>query len=77
MSEFIQYLPFATIFISTLGLGLAIIKNQSENRDSLTKLLEEHEEKDEQRYIEVLRRFEKVSVALARLGSTNGTYEGK
>lgn len=28
------------------------------------------------RHEENLRRFEKISVALARLGSTNGTYEG-
>lgn len=38
------------------------------------KMLDNHENLDQRRHEENLYRFEKVSVALARLGSSNGTY---
>lgn len=52
----------------TLGINL------KENVASFTNWLKDHEEKDQDRHIENLYRFEKISVALAKLGSTNGTY---
>lgn len=36
-----------------------------------------HEDKDQERHEENLYRFEKIAVALAKLGSSNGTYEKK
>ena len=66
-------LPFLTILISSLGFGFTLLKNQSEGRDKLIHLLEEHEEKDEARYLEVLKRFEKIAVSLAKSGIENGT----
>jgi len=38
------------------------------------RLLEKHEENDQRRFEETLYRFEKVSVALAKLGAENGTH---
>lgn len=40
-----------------------------------TQWLSDHEDKDQTRHEDNLYRFEKISVALARLGSTNGTYD--
>lgn len=37
-------------------------------------ILDHHETKDQTRHEENLYRFEKISVALARMGSTNGTH---
>jgi hypothetical protein len=74
-TEFVPYLPFMTILISVLGFGMLILKSLAENREKLIDLLQDHENKDEQRYLETLRRFEKVSVALAKLGSDNGTAD--
>ena len=37
-------------------------------------LLDKHEDMDQSRHEENLHRFEKISVALARMGSTNGTH---
>jgi len=48
-----------------------------EIEESTREWLNHHEEKDQDRHEENLRRFEKISVALARLGSDNGTYEEK
>lgn len=42
--------------------------------DNTKRMLENHEVKDQTRHEENLYRFEKISVALARLGSSNGTY---
>jgi hypothetical protein len=42
-----------------------------------TNQLDQHEMKDQTRHEENLYRFERISVALARLGSENGTYDGK
>lgn len=50
------------------------IKTQSE---ATLKWLSTHETLDQHRHEENLYRFEKVSVALARLGSENGTHERK
>lgn len=36
--------------------------------------MDNHESKDQARHEEALYRFEKISVALAKLGSTNGTH---
>lgn len=38
-------------------------------------ILIEHENKDQQRHIENLKRFEKISVALARIGASNVTTD--
>jgi hypothetical protein len=49
-------------------LGTAITETTLKTQD----WLREHEEKDSERHIENLSRFEKISVALARLGHFNG-----
>lgn len=41
---------------------------------SFTKQVDDHEDKDQVRHEENLYRFEKIAVALARLGSDNGTH---
>lgn len=46
-----------------------------ENGQSYTKWLINHEDKDQNRHEENLHRFEQISVALARMGSSNGTYK--
>ena len=46
-----------------------------EQAKSYTDWLNAHEDLDQHRHEENLHRFEKISVALARLGSTNGTHE--
>lgn len=48
--------------------------DMKESANKYTTWLSEHENKDQNRHEENLYRFEKISVALARLGSTNGTY---
>jgi hypothetical protein len=50
------------------------IKTQGE---TTIKWLSSHETLDQHRHEENLYRFEKVSVALARLGSENGTHDRK
>jgi hypothetical protein len=57
--------------IDTQGLAATRIEQKT------SKMLEDHEDKDQSRHEENLYRFEKISVALARLGSSNGTYEKK
>lgn len=52
----------------------ASLKNLSENT---SRWLEAHEDLDQVRHEQNLHRFEKISVALARLGSDNGLYEKK
>lgn len=42
---------------------------------AFNKQVDDHEVKDQVRHEENLYRFEKISVALARLGSENGTHE--
>lgn len=42
--------------------------------NDVQKLLDSHEDKDQLRHEANLVRFEKISVALARLGLTNGIY---
>ena len=49
----------------------------NEIQKSLLVMINNHEIKDQTRHEENLYRFEKISVALARLGSTNGTHDGK
>ena len=44
-------------------------QSAKEHREQLDK----HEELDQRRHEENLRRFEKISVSLARMGSDNGT----
>lgn len=63
-----------TIFIKWLvdkfdRLGTTITHSTNLTQD----WLKDHEEKDHDRHIENLHRFEKISVALAKLGHTNGT----
>lgn len=51
------------------------LKSFAQHRTEMTEtLLNDHEDHDQQRHEENLHRFEKISVALARLGSKNGTY---
>jgi hypothetical protein len=47
--------------------------NTAKVQEGMSKMLDIHEAKDQTRHEENLYRFEKISVALARLGSTNGT----
>lgn len=49
-------------------LGTAITETTLKTQE----WLREHEEKDSERHIENLSRFEKISIALARLGHFNG-----
>lgn len=44
-------------------------------QETFMRVLANHEAQDQQRHEENLYRFEKVAVALARLGSSNGTHE--
>ena len=46
-----------------------------ENAKDYSNWLSEHEDKDQLRHEDNLYRFEKISVALARLGSDNGTHD--
>lgn len=46
-------------------------------QEALLRMIDNHEIKDQTRHEENLYRFEKISVALARLGSDNGTYVKK
>lgn len=45
----------------------------NQSYEATKRWLDVHEDHDQQRHEENLHRFEKVSVALARLGSSNGT----
>lgn len=64
------------MFIKWLISSLAELRKDIKSQGISTQdWLSEHETKDINRHEENLHRFEKISVALARLGSTNGTHE--
>ena len=66
-----------TLFFKWLTSSFNTLKQDiKENANKYTTWLENHENKDQHRHEENLYRFEKISVALARLGSDNGTYYG-
>lgn len=44
-------------------------------QESLLQMIDRHEVKDQTRHEENLYRFEKISVALARMGSKNGSHD--
>lgn len=46
-------------------------------QEALLKMIDNHETKDQTRHEENLYRFEKISVALAKLGSDNGTHKDR
>lgn len=45
------------------------------HEDDVRSLIANHEDKDQDRHVENLYRFERIAVSLAKLGSSNGTYE--
>lgn len=49
----------------------------NEIQAALVKMIDTHETKDQTRHEENLYRFERISVALAKMGSDNGTHKGK
>lgn len=58
-----------------LEVSMEQLKSFAQHRTEMTEtLLNDHEDHDQTRHEENLHRFEKISVALARLGSKNGTY---
>lgn len=68
--------PVLAALITAAGaIYLASIKWLADKFKNFDLKLDEHENKDQSRYEEIMHRFENVSVALARLGSTNGTYQ--
>lgn len=56
--------------VATLGWWMAGRFRASDDRQS--SQLDKHEEKDQERHEENLERFRLISIALARLGYTNG-----
>jgi len=52
-----------------------LAKSIHENNKTTQDWLMEHEEKDQDRHIDNLYRFEKIAVALAKLGANNGTHD--
>ena len=50
---------------------VAVLEIDKENK----RLLKAHEDLAQERHEDNLYRFEKIAVALARMGSTNGTYD--
>lgn len=78
-------LAVATLYFKWLIGSLKKLESRIDINSNLTLnvekntrvLLDKHEDMDQTRHEENLYRFEKISVALARLGSSNGTYEKK
>lgn len=78
-----QLSTLAALFL-TINLALMHwLSNRFKYYEDMIKTIEksafiqmkEHEESDQKRHEEALYRFEKISVALARLGSSNGQHE--
>lgn len=72
----------ASVITTTVALnGLFIkwlISNFHKTEQSIKEIaqsFDKHEDHDQRRHEENLYRFEKISVALARLGSSNGTHD--
>lgn len=64
------------VFITWLMNSFSKLRHTIEkSEDVLEKTFDTHEVKDQARHEENLYRFERISVALARLGSTNGTRQ--
>jgi hypothetical protein len=65
-----------TVFFRWLSNNFTSLKHDiEENAKKYSSWLTTHEEKDQGRHEDNLYRFEKISVALARLGSNNGTHQ--
>lgn len=65
-----------TLFTKWLISSFADLRKDIRSQGiSTQEWLVAHEDKDGSRHEENLYRFEKISVALAKLGSTNGTYD--
>lgn len=71
----------ASVITTTVALNGLFIKWLISNFHKIEQSIKDialnfdkHEEHDQTRHEENLHRFEKISVALARLGSTNGTH---
>jgi len=63
------------LYFKWLLNSFSSLRDKIERTTSTTeKMLDQHEAKDQHRHEENLYRFEKISVALAKLGSTNGTH---
>ena len=63
----------ASFLASSLGITAIIFSWLRSNFENIHKWLDAHEAQDQRRHEENLYRFEKISVALAKLGSSNGT----
>lgn len=62
-------------FLRTLNTRFEILGSAIREVTAVTQnWLKDHEEKDTDRHIANLHRFEKISVALAKLGSDNGSH---
>lgn len=72
ITEFSPYVPFFTLFIALCGFGVTIIHNQREIKTEYLNRLGKHETLSENRYLETLNRFERISVSLAKAGVENG-----
>ena len=75
LADLAPYFPFLTVLGTLVTFGVTILRGQKDNRDKFEKWLDLHEAKDEERYLEILRRFEKVAVSLAKSGIPNGTAD--
>lgn len=76
----------AAVFTALISIQTFILNRVNTKFDKLStaiqdtnvnthEWLKEHEEKDAERHIENLYRFEKIAVALAKMGVVNGTKE--
>jgi hypothetical protein len=72
ITEFSPYIPFFALLIALCGFGVTIIHNQREIKVEYLERLEKHETLSESRYLETLRRFERIAVSLAKAGVENG-----
>lgn len=67
---------FNAMFFKWLMHSFSKLRETIRSQEEATReWLYDHEDKDQSRHEENLYRFEKISVALARMGSTNGTHD--
>jgi hypothetical protein len=67
-----------TFFFRWLMSSFSKLRDLIEEQEKeMRDWLNEHEDRDQLRHEENLHRFEKIAVALARMGSTNGTRDFK
>ena len=66
------------LYFRRLTTSVATLRESiDKHEDDVRELFGDHEGKDQDRHVENLYRFEKIAVALAKLGVQNGTYEEK